>query len=141
MWDDYEGNGKIQLANWQMVSMKKSTGCLRRPCLPKLKNLNIALLESWVKKFIIDEGKLWHNIIKNKYVRNALNIFYLPHSQPSTFWKGAMFAAKALKFGYRWRVGDGTKIRFWGHMVWDCTSCSAILGGFFVCNQIGVRLS
>jgi hypothetical protein len=31
MWDDYEGHGKIHLANWQMVSMKKEYGELGGP--------------------------------------------------------------------------------------------------------------
>lgn len=31
----------------------------------------------------------------------------------STFWKGVTSLIKAIKFGYRWMVGDGVKIRFW----------------------------
>jgi hypothetical protein len=31
----------------------------------------------------------------------------------SPFWKGVMWAAKAAKMGYQWKVGDGRKIRFW----------------------------
>ena len=53
-----------------------------------------------------NEDKLWQKIVKQKYVRRAPNIFCLPSCpSPSTFWKGVIWAAKALKFGYRWKVG------------------------------------
>lgn len=139
LWDDYEGHGKIHLAIWQMVSMKKENGGLG---VPELKNLNLSLLGYRVKRFITDKGKLWHSIMKQKYVRNVPSIFCLPHSQSSIFWKGVMCAAKAVKFGYRWKVGDGTKIRFWEDswfgnaplvvQFWDL---------FCICNQTGVTLA
>jgi hypothetical protein len=33
--------------------------------------------------------------------------------QASPFWKGVMWAAKAPRLGYRWRIGDGCKIQLW----------------------------
>ena len=30
----------------------------------------------------------------------------------SRFWKGRMWVVRAVKFGYRWIVGDGEQIRF-----------------------------
>ena len=105
--NDYEGHGKIHLANWQSVSMKKEAGGLG---IPDLSDMNLALLGSWIKRFIKDEGKLWHSVIKRKYMRNALNIFCVPTTQSSTFWKGILESIKALKFGYKWSVGDGMQI-------------------------------
>ena len=110
LWNDYEGHGRIHLANWQLVSMKKEAGGLG---IPDLRDLNLALLGSWVKRFIRDEGKLWHSVIRKKYMRNAPNIFCVPTTHSSTFWKGVIGNAKALKFGYKWSVGDGMQIRFW----------------------------
>ena len=43
----------------------------------------------------------------------SLTFLAYPHSQPSVFWRDVLWAAQALKFGYRWVVGDGTKVRFW----------------------------
>lgn len=68
LWDDYEGHGNIHLANWQLVSMKKDQGGLG---VPNLRDLNLCLLGSWVKRFIKDENKLWQKIIHRKYLSNV----------------------------------------------------------------------
>jgi hypothetical protein len=31
----------------------------------------------------------------------------------SQIWKGVMWVARSVKFGYRWKIGDETKVRFW----------------------------
>jgi hypothetical protein len=31
----------------------------------------------------------------------------------SSFWMGVLWVAKVAKMGYRCKVGDGTKVRFW----------------------------
>ena len=43
LWNDYEGHGKIHLANWHLVSMKKEFGGL---AIPNVKDLNMTLLGS-----------------------------------------------------------------------------------------------
>jgi hypothetical protein len=32
---------------------------------------------------------------------------------PFPFWKGVLWAARAAKMGYKWKIGDGKNIRFW----------------------------
>lgn len=86
--------------------MRKEAGGLG---VPDMKDLNLALLGFWIKRFIKDEGKLWHSAIKEKYMRNATNIFCMPNSQSSTFWKGIIGTAKALKFGFKWSWGMALK--------------------------------
>jgi hypothetical protein len=54
-WDDYEGHRKLHLANWHLIYMKKGFGGIE---IPHLRDLNLYLLGSWVKRFIADEGKL-----------------------------------------------------------------------------------
>jgi hypothetical protein len=44
----------------------------------------------------------------------------------SPFWKGVMWAAEAAKMGYRWKLGNGQKIRFWCD-VWFGNCSLAIL--------------
>jgi len=41
LWDDDEGHGKIHLANWQMVNMRKENGDL---VIPNMRDLNLILL-------------------------------------------------------------------------------------------------
>jgi hypothetical protein len=42
--------------------------------VPNLKDFNMCLLGSWVKRFIRDEHKLWRRIVEKKY-RSRENIF------------------------------------------------------------------
>lgn len=44
--------------------------------IPNLRDLNICLLGSWLKRYQIDEGKLWKQIIDDKYGTDKPNIFY-----------------------------------------------------------------
>lgn len=43
--------------------------------VPNIKDLNLCMLGSWVKRYAQDEGKIWKKIIDNKYLRNSPNIF------------------------------------------------------------------
>ena len=53
-----------------------------------------------------------------------------------------MWAAKAVQFGYRWKVGDGTKIRFWED-TWFGTSplCVQFWDLYCICNETLVSIS
>jgi hypothetical protein len=92
--------------------------------VPNLKDLNLCLLGSWVKRFIKDEKKPWRGIIERKYCEND-SIFYVDKNWVSPFWKGVMLAAQAIKFGYRWMVGNGRKIPFWED-IWFGTAPLAV---------------
>lgn len=61
----------------------------------------------------MDGDKLWRHIIDSKYNTSNPNIFCSNTTGASQFFKGVMWAAQAAKMGYRWKVGNGTKIRFW----------------------------
>jgi hypothetical protein len=61
--------------------MKKEYGGLG---VPNLRDLNLCLLGSWVKRFIKDEKKLWRGIVERKYCEN-MNIFYADRNRASPF--------------------------------------------------------
>jgi hypothetical protein len=107
-WDDYEGHRKLHLANWHLICMKWEYGGMG---VPNLKDLNLCLLGSWVKRYISDEHKLWRKIIDEKYCKDS-SIFYTDKRHASPFCKEVILAAQALKFGYRWVAGSDQKIRF-----------------------------
>jgi hypothetical protein len=117
LWDDYEGHRKLHIANWHLICMKKEYG---RIGIPDMKELNLCLLGSWVKRYIMNEHKLWRNIIEEKYCKRG-NIFHSDKTHASPFWKGVFLAAQALIFGYRWIIGDGCKIRFWENIWFGST--------------------
>lgn len=53
-----------------------------------------------------------------------------------------MWAAKAAKFGYRWIVGDGTKIKFWED-VWFGSSSLAVQFWplYIICNECNATIA
>jgi hypothetical protein len=80
-WDDYEGHRKMHLANWHLICMKKEHG---GGGVPNLKDFNLCLLGSWVKRFIRDEHKLWRRIVEKKYYSRE-NIFHADRNIASPF--------------------------------------------------------
>jgi hypothetical protein len=52
-------------------------------------------------------------LIDFKYRTQNLNIFTCPNNGLSNFRKGVLWVGKVAKMGYRWRVVNGRKIRFW----------------------------
>ncbi|WVZ84784.1 hypothetical protein U9M48_031773, partial [Paspalum notatum var. saurae] len=81
--------------------------------IPNLRDWNVSLLGSWVRRYSTGEGKLWKDIIDFKYNTYALNIFAARDVGASQFFRGFMYAARAAKMGFRWRIVDGKKVRFW----------------------------
>ena len=58
--------------NWDTVSMCKDFGGLG---VPNLRDLNLSLLASWVKRYQTDGGKLWKDLIDFKYDTGNPNLF------------------------------------------------------------------
>jgi hypothetical protein len=81
--------------------------------ISNLQDLNICLIGSWVKRYIESEGALCKKVLDAKYNIKNPNILSYHDLQPSTYWKGVMWASKAVKFGYKWQVGNGKSIKFW----------------------------
>jgi hypothetical protein len=69
LWDNYEGHHKYHLADWGLVTRKKEFGGLG---IPDLSEMNMCLLASWIKRYHLNEDKLWKQIIDNKY--NVANL-------------------------------------------------------------------
>ena len=110
LWDDSPTTRKFHLANWESVSMMKEYGGLG---IPNLRDLNLCLLASWVKRYNLDGDKMWRQFLDFKYNTDRPNIFYSSSSGASEFFKGLMRAAAVAKMGYRWHIGNGKKCKFW----------------------------
>jgi hypothetical protein len=55
LWNSDGERHRYHLANWQQVSMKKEYGGLG---VPNLRELNLCLLGSWVRKYCVDKEKI-----------------------------------------------------------------------------------
>lgn len=110
LWNDNEDHHRWHLTNWGSISMCKQFGGLG---IPDLRDLNLCLLGSWLKRYQLDSDKQWRKIIDSKYNTKNPNIFCSSTVGASQFFRGVMWAAKAAKMGYRWKIGDGRMIKFW----------------------------
>jgi hypothetical protein len=81
--------------------------------IPNLRYLNISLLASWLKRYNNDKDKLWKELLEYKYETRKLNIFLARTAGSSSFFKGFMWATQAARLGYRWKDGNGKKVRLW----------------------------
>lgn len=73
--------------------------------IPNLRDLNVSLLASWLKRYSADKEKLWKELIDFNYKTNKPNIFLTDTCGASNFFKGFMWAASAARMGYKWNVG------------------------------------
>jgi hypothetical protein len=78
--------------------LKKEYGGLG---VPGLRDLNVCLLGSWVKRYSMDEGKIWKLLVDFKYKTCSPNIMACRDLGPSNFWKGVMWVAQAARIGYK----------------------------------------
>lgn len=109
LWNDNEDKHRWHLAIWGSISMCKEFGGLG---ITDLRDVNLCLLGSWVKRSG-EENKLWRKIFDEKYNTNNPNIFCTSTVGAPQFCEGLMWAASATKMGFRWKIGDGRKVKFW----------------------------
>jgi hypothetical protein len=119
LWNDGENAHKYHLASLKQLAMKKEYGGLG---IPDLRDLNICLLGSWIRRHIVDKAKIWRQLVDFKYRTDKPNILQCNDLGASNFWKGVIWVARVARMGYRWKVGDGSKVRFWDDMWIGSTS-------------------
>jgi len=90
--------------------MKKEFGGLG---IPDLRDLNLCLLGSWIRRYTDDDNQLWKQLIDYKYNTRSPNVFPCRDVNASQFWKGVLWAGQVAKFGYRWKIGNGKHVKFW----------------------------
>jgi hypothetical protein len=99
LWNNDSDSHKYHLANWKLVSMKKDFGGL---WVPNLRELNLYLLRSWVRRYYVDKDKVWKNLIDFKYKTCEPNIFTCGDVGASNFWNGGYVDCKGSK---KWVIG------------------------------------
>jgi hypothetical protein len=108
-WDDTGDKHKYHISNWQSLAQRKENGGLG---IPNLRDLNLCLLASWVQRYHDPNPKMWKYIVNFKYHPESPNMFCCDGSQASSFWKAVLWAAKATKMSFRWKISNGRRVRF-----------------------------
>jgi hypothetical protein len=122
LWNDTVEAHKYHLANWESVAMCKEYGGLG---IPNLRDLNVCLLASWLRRYDQDRNKLWRELVDYKYNTCSSNILQTKSVGASPFFQAFMWVAHAARMGYKWAIGNGKKVRFWEDN-WLGTSSLAI---------------
>jgi hypothetical protein len=122
LWNNDSNCHRYHLASWKHVTMKQEYGGLG---VLDLRELNLCLLGSWVRRYTQDSGKIWKMLVDYKYNIKNHNLFTYRETGVSNFWKGVLWATQVTKMWYRWKLGVGTRIHFWED-VWIGTSSLVI---------------
>lgn len=80
--------------------------------VPNLMDFNMAMLDSWSKRFFDNRDSDWKKILSYKYNTDKPNILWAEPGVGSPFWKSISWAFAAAIFFYRWKLGNGTSIAF-----------------------------
>lgn len=100
-WGNFGESHKYHLANWGVISRHKEFGGMG---VPNLRDVNIALLGSWDKKYFSGGNKNWRILLDHKYRTNKPNILWPNSNDGSPFWKRLTWALSATRRFYRWKV-------------------------------------
>jgi hypothetical protein len=87
LWNNNSECHRYHLASWQCVTMKKEYGGLG---IPNIRELNLGLLGSWIRRYTLDEKKLWVQLVDCKYNTHNPNIFACREVGTFNFWKGVI---------------------------------------------------
>lgn len=109
MWNDGEDKHLYHLASWNSICLKKE---YRGFGVPNLIDMNLRYLASWIRRYNLDENKMWRKIIDYKCRTRDPNIFTCPSDNASPFWKGVLWACQVAKLGFQWKVGNGIALLF-----------------------------
>jgi hypothetical protein len=70
------------------------------------------LLSKWIVKLLNEDG-LWQQVLKKKYMKGKALSQAAKKKEDSHFWAGLMEVKDLVLQRGRFRVRDGSRIRFW----------------------------
>jgi hypothetical protein len=82
LWNTSEDRHNYHSVNLKQICMKKEFGGLG---VPDLRELNLCLLGSWIRRYATDKGKIWKMLIDFKYSTGMPNIFTCRSDGASNF--------------------------------------------------------
>ncbi|KAJ9698913.1 hypothetical protein PVL29_007804 [Vitis rotundifolia] len=112
LWDGGHLERKVHLINWEVVCTQKEKGGIG---LRKITFLNKALLGKWVWRFAIEKDSLWKKVLVVKYGQEGLG--WRTNEVRGLYgvgvWKEILKEACWCWDKFQFKVGKGTKIKFW----------------------------
>ena len=109
IWNGCTNTRSINLVNWNTVTKTKQLGGLG---IRRARQTNMALIGKLVWRILNDQGGLWGNIIKHKYMQHRHGVSFDVSGRSSFVWKGITKAWDNLMEGFVWELGNGSS-SFW----------------------------
>ncbi|WJZ84180.1 hypothetical protein VitviT2T_003796 [Vitis vinifera] len=123
LWGGGNLERKVHNVNWKIVCTEKEKGGLG---LRKLVLLNKALLGKWIWRFACEKENLWRHVLVAKYGQEGFG--WMTKKTNGTFgvgvWKEIMKEKDWCWENMAFRMGNGTRIRFWNDLWCGCTVLS-----------------
>uniref|UniRef100_A0A452ZZZ2 Reverse transcriptase zinc-binding domain-containing protein n=1 Tax=Aegilops tauschii subsp. strangulata TaxID=200361 RepID=A0A452ZZZ2_AEGTS len=108
-WAGENNKQKYHMVKWSEIYKPKDQGGLG---VISSKRMNIALLSKWLWRIQTEEGGLWLQIIRGKYLRGQL-LAFASRSGGSQFWQSVMSLLPILRIGTSIQIGSGAATLFW----------------------------
>ena len=106
-----ENHKKIHLVRWSKLCQPMIRGNLG---FRDLKLFNDSLLAKQLWRLCHCTDSLFYRVFKEKFFRNCTILDTEVNPRGSYAWRSIFQARTMIQDGGRWRVGDGSKIKFWG---------------------------
>ncbi|XP_020412737.1 uncharacterized protein LOC109947231 [Prunus persica] len=112
LWGSSENHHKTHLVKWDTVCLPKRLGGLG---IKKAALMNQAMLSKASWRIVAGDSGLWAAMLRKKYLKGSccFDAYADNCTLASSSWKGLIYGAAILNNGLKWRVGDGTRVKFW----------------------------
>ncbi|MCH88735.1 RNA-directed DNA polymerase (Reverse transcriptase), partial [Trifolium medium] len=109
-----ENRKGIRWMSWERLTMRKEWGGMG---FRSIHGFNIAMLGKQGWNFLTKPDAMVSRVFKAKYFPNGDFLGSSLGHNPSYVWRSIWSSRIVLREGYRWRIGDGSKIPIW-HTPW-----------------------
>ncbi|XVF04810.1 hypothetical protein REPUB_Repub05bG0117600 [Reevesia pubescens] len=110
LWGGSSEAGKNHLVNWNQVCAAKCNGGLG---LRKARENNVAMLAKTGWKLHSRHVSLWSDVFRGKYLKDKEFLGYDKLNGCSSTWRGIIKTQGVVAQGVKWRVGNGSDVKFW----------------------------
>ncbi|KAK9275240.1 hypothetical protein L1049_022502 [Liquidambar formosana] len=110
IWGNSDNRSRVHLVVWDKVCRPKSLGGLG---IQSMGAVNISYMARMGWKLITEPNALWANILIGKYLKDKSFMDYIASGQESYSWKCILKGKEVIKAGFKWVLGNGSKIKFW----------------------------